>query len=651
MTIEARTARAAEEPIAIFSEVAWAGSAISTADEWIELHNPGDQEVDLEGWQIVGGPPDQPTFTVTLPSMNLAAGAVMLVANNEANHQFNLGQSALSATPDYVNAAISLSNTALRLELRSLDGEVIDRVGNGGVPFAGSALPHASMERIIDPLGDGSEPGSWKASVARVGFDDGVVDLGTPREIPLSSVIHEEAPQVSQTTVEYGNLRLSEVLPAPIAGSGEFIELENLGSYPFDIGGWRLDDSPDGGSKPYTFPSRTIAAHERIVVWSHESKLALNNDGDSVLLYDSSGTLRDRLEYGRSKSGLSWALMAYEQLWKWTTPSPTTENPIPPDAVLEDPKNNEKGVQEKAIIEQSLASLVGGWSSGNFTNKKVRTRGIVSVPAQLYDGRRVIVSEGEFSLELQPSTDLSLALRQGDIVDIVGSVSRAKTPRILIAAQDDVRTLERHDYSPLDLGLLNEIRLHQFIRGHGRVIAVGAVPTVLDEEGREFRLSRKRGVVFPGLSLNVEIAFTGLIVNLDPVQVRVLEESQVAVLSTEEHGQDQDADGVDQEDPEAAAESDVLLALREESSHDRMKDVFGIVSAQPPTSTASPQVLGAQNHQQTSRQSLPWLAILTLLGIGGIVGDLLWIHLATELPRSMSSPKLRVRSRWRSVRA
>lgn len=38
----------------IISEVAWGGTAASTADEWIELHNPTTQTISLAGWTLQG---------------------------------------------------------------------------------------------------------------------------------------------------------------------------------------------------------------------------------------------------------------------------------------------------------------------------------------------------------------------------------------------------------------------------------------------------------------------------------------------------------------------------------------------------------------------------------------------------------------------
>jgi len=39
----------------VINEVAWAGAASNTSDEWIELYNPTDSAVDLSGWMLTFG--------------------------------------------------------------------------------------------------------------------------------------------------------------------------------------------------------------------------------------------------------------------------------------------------------------------------------------------------------------------------------------------------------------------------------------------------------------------------------------------------------------------------------------------------------------------------------------------------------------------
>src|SRR3989344_6887087 len=40
------------EPSILINELAWMGTAESANDEWLELYNPTDAEIDLTGWRL-----------------------------------------------------------------------------------------------------------------------------------------------------------------------------------------------------------------------------------------------------------------------------------------------------------------------------------------------------------------------------------------------------------------------------------------------------------------------------------------------------------------------------------------------------------------------------------------------------------------------
>ena len=45
-------------PSIVINEVAWAGTAASSADEWIELKNNTSTDIDMSGWTLSWGDPD-----------------------------------------------------------------------------------------------------------------------------------------------------------------------------------------------------------------------------------------------------------------------------------------------------------------------------------------------------------------------------------------------------------------------------------------------------------------------------------------------------------------------------------------------------------------------------------------------------------------
>ena len=167
----------------VINEISWSGTAASSADEWIELYNPGPETIDLAGWSI--------QFAETVIYVGLVEGATREVRCSVLDPgQFLL----LERTDDHaVDSRVadviyvgSLSNTGCAVRLVDQDGNVVDTANQegGGWPAGTSsdgAPAFASMERI-DPL-MADTPSNWRTAAAEwsVGVDaNGGPVCGTP---------------------------------------------------------------------------------------------------------------------------------------------------------------------------------------------------------------------------------------------------------------------------------------------------------------------------------------------------------------------------------------------------------------------------------------------------------------------------------------
>lgn len=109
---------------------------------------------------------------------------------------------------------------------------------------------------------------------------------------------------------DFSLIEISEILPSSSAGDSEneWIELYNRGSETYDLAGWRLDDVLTGGSKPYVLPPHSqIEPHGFLLIYSRDSGLALNNDGDTVHLITPAGKAQDFFQYAKTAKNCSWA--------------------------------------------------------------------------------------------------------------------------------------------------------------------------------------------------------------------------------------------------------------------------------------------------------------------------------------------------------
>ncbi|MEK7184366.1 MAG: lamin tail domain-containing protein [Patescibacteria group bacterium] len=172
----------------VVSEVNWAGSSSSASDEWLELTNRTMVDIDLAGWSLwtVAGEPKE---LLRVEYGSLPSQGTYLIANNGPDYQFSGGSSTLTVIPDFVASSLSLSNSALRLELRNAAGEVIDRVGDGSKPFAGNTEPIASMQRLLSNSGSGTAQTDWQSSVDPGQFDGPGSQFGSPTASGRTQVV------------------------------------------------------------------------------------------------------------------------------------------------------------------------------------------------------------------------------------------------------------------------------------------------------------------------------------------------------------------------------------------------------------------------------------------------------------------------------
>jgi len=123
---------------------------------------------------------------------------------------------------------------------------------------------------------------------------------------------------------------INEFIPNPEGKDeeNEWIEIYNGSDSITDISGWQLDDE-DGGSKPFIFPENTLIAPKNYLVFSRQiTKIALNNDKDSVRLLLAEGVVFQEINYEKPKQGQSSART--DEGFVWSVPTPGMANIVSP---------------------------------------------------------------------------------------------------------------------------------------------------------------------------------------------------------------------------------------------------------------------------------------------------------------------------------
>lgn len=156
----------------VVNEVAWMGTAASTYDEWIELHNTSTMDIDLSGWNLQGSNNDDPNINLT---GTIPAGGYYLLERTD-----NTTVSDVDADLIFTG---NLFNEGESLTLKDSSGRVIDTAnGDGGAWPGGDNDTKSTMERI-DPLAPDSDA-NWATNdgITRNGHDADNNPLnGTPK--------------------------------------------------------------------------------------------------------------------------------------------------------------------------------------------------------------------------------------------------------------------------------------------------------------------------------------------------------------------------------------------------------------------------------------------------------------------------------------
>lgn len=225
----------------VIGEVAWGGTAASTADEWLELYNSGRTRLELTGWTLSDGG----DLNVTLVGA-IAAGGFFLLERSD--------DSTISDVPADQIYSGSLHNDGESLSLYDDEGLLVDTAnGDGGAWPAGSGSPgYFSMERV-DPL-SADEDSNWASNdgLIRNGLDaNGNPINGTPGQ-PNSAWSEPPPPLEANVVIEavlYDGYETND--------ADEAVQLRSLAETAVDLTGWQISD----GSSAATFPAgATLAA-------------------------------------------------------------------------------------------------------------------------------------------------------------------------------------------------------------------------------------------------------------------------------------------------------------------------------------------------------------------------------------------------------
>ncbi len=171
------SAMASSEKKVEISEVAWAGTEASWADEWIELRNLTEEEIDLSGWKLTW---EETTVPLGEESGNTLTVKEAVVGPGEALLLERTDDETVSTLEADVIYKGSLANSGEKLVLKDGKGNQVDLIdATEGWPAgtdSGGEPPYAAM--VL-------KDGSWKTAKTASDQEDagGNEIYGTPGKV------------------------------------------------------------------------------------------------------------------------------------------------------------------------------------------------------------------------------------------------------------------------------------------------------------------------------------------------------------------------------------------------------------------------------------------------------------------------------------
>ena len=155
-----------EEPVVsyldvVINEIAWMGTTVSANDEWLELYNNTNHDIDLTGW-VLKSTDGTPLIDITETDITR-----IVPANNYYLLERTSDDTVLDIPADSIYAG-ALGNTGEHLQLYDNANNLIDEIDNSGGWFVGDNDSKQTMEKI-NPSGNGNDINNWVTSLAALG--------------------------------------------------------------------------------------------------------------------------------------------------------------------------------------------------------------------------------------------------------------------------------------------------------------------------------------------------------------------------------------------------------------------------------------------------------------------------------------------------
>ena len=473
-------------------------------NEFIEIYNNGDKEVDLSGWTLEDKIGRIKKFVIP-DGTKIDAGKYKAFYSDETKITLNNSGDGVVLRNDKNNI---IDETPVSDSVKEEQSYALDKKDD----WILTLRPTPGRENIIKA----EESGAQEGSTQEYGANDEQEDIS--QENGASEETHSNLPQEGNNTIQENGANvsydysdrivISEIYPNPFGrdnreGNYEWIELYNNSDEDINLRGWRIDDILGKGSKAHIIKEDKIIKARNFAVFENvQTKIMLNNSGDEVNILWPDGEIVDSVRYEKASEGFSYNWTPNS--WEWSskiTPGKNNkaemiiiekelgENNLEQSSVMgvEDAEDELGEIEDIEIdyIEADIKDIK------HFTKySRVKVFGIVSTPPGIFADNIFYLSGSGiqiYSYEVKiPKIEL------GDKIEIIGRVSEVGgEKRILLDNEEDIKIISHNNLIEaqlISIGNINESVEGYLIMTEGKVSQIKSDTFFLNDGSGEIKI-------------------------------------------------------------------------------------------------------------------------------------------------------------------
>ena len=480
-------------------------------NEFIEIYNNGDVEVDLSEWTLEDKIGRIKKFSI--PDITkIKAGKYKAFYSDETKITLNNSGDGVVLRDDKNNI---IDETSICDSVQEEQSSALDENGSWVLtlrPTPGRENIIKVEEKVIsEKTNEKKDSESFEDSESKEqdyeisDNGNGNIQNGSTQE---NGVNNKQENGVNVSYDYSDRIVVSEIYPNPFGrdnreGNYEWIELYNNSDEDVNLKGWQIDDILKKGSKAHIIKEdKMIKARSFAVFENVQTKIMLNNSGDEVNVLWPDGEVVDSVRYEKANEGVSYNWTPNSWMWSSEiTPGKNNKagmikiekelgkNDLERGFVrgVENTKDESSEIEDMEIdyIETDIKDIE------HFTKySRVKVSGIVSTPPGIFADNIFYLSGSGIQIYSYEAGILKIEL--GDEIEIIGRVSEVGgEKRILLDKSEDIKIISRDNLVEAQLtstGNINESVEGYLIMAEGKVSQVKKDVFYLDDGSGEIKI-------------------------------------------------------------------------------------------------------------------------------------------------------------------